>query len=361
MPERCNRLVMVATASLKNGDVHGDKLKNGHAKHHPPATKQPDYPGLGTSSPGSQGSDIPSDNEGLFGSFDDGIVDNYDRFFLNGGDGGNVVPHNLLLPNPTSGGGDREQLQRQALVDEAASEFNVGDVTRWPAFTETSWEFNESIAMARGVMSALVAPPWRVMLLSDGSVTRHLQLLADAKARGQPLSSLFPFSWYHKSLQQDFGNPSWQSFASLQWCDYKWDGGRHAESVCVYSPSHEVKVDVLRHHVVAPSDIMNDPSVPKDVLQKLMPHLFAGRGANTEQSFPVVSAAIQKENGEEGEDHATPASCRLSQVEFMVDGLWFMVYGLWFMVYGLSMVYGLWFMVYQWFMVYGLWFMVKVH
>ncbi|ACO67638.1 predicted protein, partial [Micromonas commoda] len=37
------------------------------------------------------------------------------------------------------------------------------------------------LAMARGAMAPLLAAPWRLMLLSDGSVTRHLQLLTDAK------------------------------------------------------------------------------------------------------------------------------------------------------------------------------------
>ena len=54
-------------------------------------------------------------------------------------------------------------------------------VSRWPAFLSTSWEFDEDLAMARGAMAPLLAPPWRLMLLSDGSVTRHLQLLTDAK------------------------------------------------------------------------------------------------------------------------------------------------------------------------------------
>ena len=54
-------------------------------------------------------------------------------------------------------------------------------VSRWPAFLSTSWEFDEDLAMARGAMAPLLAPPWRLMALSDGSVTRHLQLLTDAK------------------------------------------------------------------------------------------------------------------------------------------------------------------------------------
>lgn len=33
--------------------------------------------------------------------------------------------------------------------------------------------------MGAGVMTARLAPAWRVLLLSDGSVTRHLQLLTD--------------------------------------------------------------------------------------------------------------------------------------------------------------------------------------
>mmetsp|Transcript_20487 Transcript_20487/g.65062 ORF Transcript_20487/g.65062 Transcript_20487/m.65062 type:complete len:322 (+) Transcript_20487:202-1167(+) len=41
------------------------------------------------------------------------------------------------------------------------------------------WEAAVSVAMQKGTMPALISPPWKVMLLSDGSVTRHLQLLTD--------------------------------------------------------------------------------------------------------------------------------------------------------------------------------------
>lgn len=61
-------------------------------------------------------------------------------------------------------------------------------VSRWPAFLSTSWEFDEDLAMARGAMAPLLAAPWRMMLLSDGSVTRHLQLLTDAKVKVDVLS-----------------------------------------------------------------------------------------------------------------------------------------------------------------------------
>ena len=61
-------------------------------------------------------------------------------------------------------------------------------VSRWPAFLSTSWEFDEDLAMARGAMAPLLAAPWRMMLLSDGSVTRHLQLLTDAKVDVDVLS-----------------------------------------------------------------------------------------------------------------------------------------------------------------------------
>ena len=67
--------------------------------------------------------------------------------------------------------------------------FDVGKgVTRWPAFLSTSWEFDENLAMAKGAMAPLLAAPWRLMLLSDGSVTRHLQLLTDAKVTVDVLS-----------------------------------------------------------------------------------------------------------------------------------------------------------------------------
>jgi len=83
--------------------------------------------------------------------------------------------------------------------------------TRWPALADTAAEFDESSAMRRGAVAPLVAPPWRVMLLSDGSVTRHLTLLTDAK----------------------------------------------------------VHVDVLAQRLVAPGDVAADPSVPADVADVL--------------------------------------------------------------------------------------------
>ena len=83
--------------------------------------------------------------------------------------------------------------------------------TRWPALADTAAEFDESSAMRRGAVAPLVAPPWRVLLLSDGSVTRHLTLLTDAK----------------------------------------------------------VHVDVLAQRLVAPGDVAADPSVPADVADVL--------------------------------------------------------------------------------------------
>jgi len=55
--------------------------------------------------------------------------------------------------------------------------------SRWPALVDTAAEFDEESAMRRGAAAPMVSPPWRVMLLSDGSVTRHLQLLTDASVR----------------------------------------------------------------------------------------------------------------------------------------------------------------------------------
>mmetsp|Transcript_24718 Transcript_24718/g.84549 ORF Transcript_24718/g.84549 Transcript_24718/m.84549 type:complete len:294 (+) Transcript_24718:169-1050(+) len=46
---------------------------------------------------------------------------------------------------------------------------------------ETLWEANEEVALKTGTMPALLTPSWKVLLLSDGSVTRHLQLLTDIK------------------------------------------------------------------------------------------------------------------------------------------------------------------------------------
>lgn len=193
----------VATAAFKNGDVFGDKraYRNGHDtnRHHPHhglATQGEEAPTQqlkrdSTSSGNTlaqrgQGIGGVSD-EDLFASFDDGIVDSTDRLSSSARD--DVVPKDLLLPNPTVNisesrstvPAEGEQLTAKVL-DPIAAEYNVGDDSRWPALPETFWEINESTAMARGAMAPLVAPPWRVMLLSDGSVTRHLQLLTDAKA-----------------------------------------------------------------------------------------------------------------------------------------------------------------------------------
>lgn len=44
---------------------------------------------------------------------------------------------------------------------------------------DTVWEANEKLALQTGTMPALLTPSWKVLLLSDGSVTRHLQLLTD--------------------------------------------------------------------------------------------------------------------------------------------------------------------------------------
>ena len=102
-----------------------------------------------------------------------------------------LLPH----PNPLAVGNDREQLQETADgKEQVADEFNVGNDSRWPTLHETLWEFNESTAMARGALGSLIAPAWRVMLLSDGSVTRHLQLLTDAKVLLVLSTTIYPFS-----------------------------------------------------------------------------------------------------------------------------------------------------------------------
>jgi len=47
---------------------------------------------------------------------------------------------------------------------------------------EPLWQSSERLLMARAdVTRSLLSPAWRMMLLSDGSVTRHLQLLTDMK------------------------------------------------------------------------------------------------------------------------------------------------------------------------------------
>ena len=53
----------------------------------------------------------------------------------------------------------------------------------------------EGDALRQGAPPQRLKPPWKVMLLSDGSVTRHLQLLTGLKVqvvRGQPLLVLAP-------------------------------------------------------------------------------------------------------------------------------------------------------------------------
>ena len=39
------------------------------------------------------------------------------------------------------------------------------------------------MAMLSGTTRALLTPTWRILLLSDGSVTRHLQLLTDTRTQ----------------------------------------------------------------------------------------------------------------------------------------------------------------------------------
>lgn len=121
------------------------------------------------------------------------------------------LPRELLLPSPSSDTNARRESR---------------SLGRWPALRETDWEFNEVSAMARGALTPLVAPPWRVMLLSDGSVTRHLQLLTDAK----------------------------------------------------------VKVDVLRQQLLRSRDLVGDPAVPDDVLAKLFPESLAPIAATEDTS-----------------------------------------------------------------------------
>ena len=108
--------------------------------------------------------------------------------------------------------------------------------TRWPALADTAAEFDESSAMRRGAVAPLVAPPWRVMLLSDGSVTRHLTLLTDAK----------------------------------------------------------VHVDVLAQRLVAPGDVAADPSVPEDVADVLTRVPNSGRDADDAAVSSPSSSSVAK-------------------------------------------------------------------
>ena len=261
----------VATAGVKNGDVHGDKrgYKNGHAKsdQHSPTTTKGVAADRGVETP--TGGDAVT--EGLFASLDDGIVDASDRG-MSFSASSDVVPDVLLLPNPATmagspgsrkegegGEGDdsrdagRHKATSASSTGNIAAEFNVGDETRWPVFSETSWEFNESTAMARGAMGPLVAPPWRVMLLSDGSVTRHLQLLTDAK----------------------------------------------------------IKVEVLRHNVVSPADLVDDQSIPADVLKKLIPHQQQRLDEEDDEEHGASECDAEECDVS---DFEPPTSCGVSQV-----------------------------------------------
>lgn len=160
-----------------------------------------------------------------------------------------LLPRELLLPSPSS---ETNAVESPETRD-----------GRWPAFRETDWEFNEVSAMARGALTPLVAPPWRVMLLSDGSVTRHLQLLTDAK----------------------------------------------------------VKVDVLRQQLLRSGDLVGDPAVPDDVLAKLFP---GSLGATATGDGTARGAAAGDTNRRGGSrlresssrgldaEHETPSFCAVS-------------------------------------------------
>ena len=109
-------------------------------------------------------------------------------------------------------------------------------VSRWPAFLSTSWEFDEDLAMARGAMAPLLAAPWRLMLLSDGSVTRHLQLLTDAK----------------------------------------------------------VIVDVLSHDAVRLEDVARDPTVPPDVAKILAADIPFPERSGEDPDFSGTTGSIDE-------------------------------------------------------------------
>lgn len=111
-------------------------------------------------------------------------------------------------------------------------------VSRWPAFLSTSWEFDEDLAMARGAMAPLLAAPWRLMLLSDGSVTRHLQLLTDAK----------------------------------------------------------VVVDVLSHDAVRLEDVARDPTVPPDVAKILAADIPFPERSGEDPDFSGTTGSIDESN-----------------------------------------------------------------
>lgn len=58
----------------------------------------------------------------------------------------------------------------------------------WQTMSEVSWEGSEADALAPDSPLASEHPLWRLMLLSDGSVTRHLQLLTGSSVTVDCLS-----------------------------------------------------------------------------------------------------------------------------------------------------------------------------
>lgn len=65
---------------------------------------------------------------------------------------------------------------------------DLASSTAWQKLSEVSWEGSEADALALDSPLASEHPLWRLMLLSDGSVTRHLQLLTGSSVTVDCLS-----------------------------------------------------------------------------------------------------------------------------------------------------------------------------
>ena len=88
-------------------------------------------------------------------------------------------------------GGDRDGKSRDPVApteeralwcaDEGDADASIPSSARWHRL-QTRWEADEETAM-EGDLLDLLSPAWRILLLSDGSVTRHLRLLCPRLTR----------------------------------------------------------------------------------------------------------------------------------------------------------------------------------
>eukprot|EP00899_Mesostigma_viride_P021182 jgi/Mesvir1/29065/Mv18373-RA.1 len=77
---------------------------------------------------------------------------------------------------------DFPDIQRRVLAHEEESNAQPTSDYNWYRL-DPSWEATEEMAMRTGITRHLISPAWRVLLLSDGSTTRHLQLLTDIEVK----------------------------------------------------------------------------------------------------------------------------------------------------------------------------------